>query len=65
MTMSFRNWIGGEWVDGASSLPDINPSDTDDVIGHAAQADEAQALAAIAAGKLARYLVVAQAAHLF
>ena len=43
MTMTrFDNFIGGEWVAGATTLPNINPSDTDDVIGHCAQADAAQ-----------------------
>lgn len=41
-------YIGGQWVDGASAAPNINPSDTRDVIGEYAQADER--LAALAVG---------------
>lgn len=47
----FRNLIGGEWVEGVETRPNINPSDTRDVIGHYAQADAAQAEAAIAAAR--------------
>jgi len=46
---NFRNYINGEWVAGATETPNINPSDTSDVIGYYAQADESQAEAAIAA----------------
>ena len=49
----FNNLINGEWMPGVSTQPNINPSDTSDVIGHFAQADEAQALSAIAAAKAA------------
>jgi acyl-CoA reductase-like NAD-dependent aldehyde dehydrogenase len=34
-----QNYIGGAWVDGASTSTNINPSNTDDIIGHYAQAD--------------------------
>jgi aldehyde dehydrogenase (NAD+) len=44
-----RNFIGGEWVAGVAARADINPSDTDDVIGQYAQADEAHARTAVAA----------------
>jgi aldehyde dehydrogenase (NAD+) len=44
-----HNWIGGEWLAGPSDIPDINPSDTGDIIGHYTQADEAQARAAVEA----------------
>ncbi len=44
-----RNLIGGEWVAGASATANRNPSDVRDVIGEYAQADAAQARAAIAA----------------
>jgi aldehyde dehydrogenase (NAD+) len=50
---TFDNFLNGEWVAGASTLPNVNPSDTSDVIGLYAQADEAQALAAIAAARAA------------
>ncbi|MDH0865804.1 aldehyde dehydrogenase family protein [Mitsuaria sp. GD03876] len=49
----FKNHIAGEWVAGADQRPNINPSDTDDVIGLYAQADAAQAEAAIAAAQAA------------
>ena len=50
---SFLNFIGGEWVAGTTARPNINPSDTRDVIGEYAQADEAQTEAAIAAARAA------------
>ena len=53
MSKTFDNYIGGEWVPGVSTVPNINPSDTSDVIGHFAQADEAQTEAAIAAARAA------------
>ncbi|WP_028999512.1 aldehyde dehydrogenase family protein [Azohydromonas australica] len=49
----FKNLIGGEWVEGASVSRNINPSDTRDVVGEYAQADAAQARAAIAAAQAA------------
>lgn len=44
MTEIFKNYIGGEWVGGAAR-PNINPSNTDEVIGDFAQgtADDARA----------------------
>jgi len=50
---TFNNFINGEWVAGVSAIPNINPSDTSDVIGMYAQGDEAQTLTAIAAAKAA------------
>ena len=50
---NFKNFINGEWVAGVSAIPNVNPSDTSDVIGLYAQADEAQTLAAVAAAKAA------------
>jgi acyl-CoA reductase-like NAD-dependent aldehyde dehydrogenase len=49
----FDNFIAGEWVQGATTRPNINPSDTDDVIGDYAQADAAQTEQAIAAAQAA------------
>jgi aldehyde dehydrogenase (NAD+) len=44
-----RNFIAGEWVAGPTANPNINPSDTGDVIGHYTQADAAQARSAVEA----------------
>jgi aldehyde dehydrogenase (NAD+) len=52
MTMH-KNFINGEWRDGAGIRPNINPSDVTDVIGEYAQADASQAAEAIAAAKAA------------
>lgn len=43
----FCNYINGEWVEGSSSLANISPADTSDVIGHYAQANQEQAEAAL------------------
>ena len=43
MTEISRNYIGGEWVEGPQRQRNINPSNTDDVVGDYAQADAAQA----------------------
>ena len=48
-----RNLIDGEWIAGGRVTRNVNPSNTGDVIGEYAQADEAQTLAAIAAAKAA------------
>jgi aldehyde dehydrogenase (NAD+) len=45
------NLIGGEWVAGATSVEDRNPSDLSDVVGEYAVADESQVDAAIAAAQ--------------
>jgi alpha-ketoglutaric semialdehyde dehydrogenase len=44
-----RNFIAGEWVEGPTSVDNINPSDTDDIVGRYTRADAAQARAAVAA----------------
>jgi alpha-ketoglutaric semialdehyde dehydrogenase len=44
-----RNFIGGSWREGADARPNINPSDTSDVIGRYAQASPADAADAIGA----------------
>ena len=49
----FKNLIAGQWLPGASVTVNRNPSDVSDVIGEYAQADRAQADAAIAAAKQA------------
>src|SRR5206468_6297138 len=50
-TSTFRNYIAGDWVAGATAIANRNPSDVHDIIGEYAQADAAQARAAIAAAK--------------
>jgi len=49
MSAHHKNFIAGEWVDGSSVTRDINPSDTNDVVGEYAQADSGQTNAAIEA----------------
>jgi aldehyde dehydrogenase (NAD+) len=49
MPNQFRNYIDGQWVEGASWSANRNPSDLADVIGEYAQADRKQTEAAIAA----------------
>src|SRR5215217_648548 len=51
MTEVSRNYISGDWVEGPHISEDINPSNTDDVVGRFVHADAAQAQAAIAAAK--------------
>ncbi|MCF7644298.1 aldehyde dehydrogenase family protein [Bacillus subtilis] len=47
-----KNLINGEWV-GGEAIPNISPSDTNDVVGEYARATQADALSAIAAAKVA------------
>jgi alpha-ketoglutaric semialdehyde dehydrogenase len=49
----FGNYIAGRWIDGATWSVNRNPSDTRDVIGEYAQADDAQIDEAIEAARLA------------
>ncbi|AUQ52451.1 aldehyde dehydrogenase (plasmid) [Phaeobacter inhibens] len=51
--MEKLNLIAGEWVSGAGWAENINPSDTNDVIGHYARATAEQSGQAIAAAKAA------------
>src|SRR6266576_3228774 len=53
MTVALKNFVGGEWVDGAGLTRNINPSNTKDVVGEYAKADKAQTEKAIAAAKAA------------
>ena len=48
-----QNFIAGEWVDGSSVTRNVNPSNTNDVVGEYAQADAAQTNAAIEAAHVA------------
>ena len=49
----FGNFIDGVWAEGARGYRNVNPSDTRDVIGEYAMANEAQAKQAIAAAHAA------------
>jgi aldehyde dehydrogenase (NAD+) len=51
--MSKQNFIDGKWVTGANATPNVNPSNTSDVIDEYVQADRAQAEEAIAAARAA------------
>ena len=53
MATSARNFIAGEWVPSTDLAPDINPSDTNDIVGEFPRAGAAEAQRAIAAAKQA------------
>jgi alpha-ketoglutaric semialdehyde dehydrogenase len=53
MSEIHRNFIDGDWVTGAETARNINPSDLSDVIGEYARADKAQADTAIGAARAA------------
>ncbi len=42
MTELQKNYIAGEWLAGADTIENLNPSELADVVGHYAQADHAQ-----------------------
>ena len=48
-----QNFINGDWAQARERAPNINPSNTSDVVGDFARDDEAQARAAIAAARAA------------
>ena len=48
-----KNFVAGEWVEGPALSRNINPSNTNDVVGEYARADQAQTLNAITAAKAA------------
>ncbi|GAB4374092.1 MAG: aldehyde dehydrogenase family protein [Kiloniellaceae bacterium] len=48
-----KNLIAGAWVDGADAVDNVNPSDTNDVVGSFARADAKQVNDAVAAAKAA------------
>lgn len=52
-TQKYQNYIAGEWIDGAATSNDINPSDTSDVVAEYAQADKKQTESAIEAARAA------------
>ncbi len=49
----FKNLIGGAWVESGSERPNVNPSDTDDIIGTYAQGDAEQVHLAVEAAERA------------
>ena len=51
--LQLQNYIAGEWIAGATTSRDVNPSDTSDVIAEYAQADKAQAERAVEAARAA------------
>ncbi|KZE36710.1 aldehyde dehydrogenase family protein [Chelatococcus daeguensis] len=53
MTAHFQNFIAGEWVAGHDATRNINPSNTNDVIGEYSRASAADTERAIAAAKAA------------
>jgi alpha-ketoglutaric semialdehyde dehydrogenase len=53
MSVLHKNYIAGEWVEGAGVSRNINPSDTSDVVGEYAQADVVQVGAAVEAAHVA------------
>ena len=52
-TKTYGHFINGEWVVGTETFPNVNPSDTRDVIGHYAQGTEADVRAAVEAAAAA------------
>jgi len=52
-TRRYKNFINGQWVESSSgkTTPNINPANTDDIIGHAPQSTREEAQAAIAAAQ--------------
>ena len=53
MSALHKNFVAGEWVEGAGVTRNVNPSDTNDIVGEYAQADAAQTEAAVAAARTA------------
>ena len=53
MNAIFKNFIAGEWIVGTGVSRNINPSNTNDLIGEFTKADKQQTLQAIAAAKAA------------
>tara|TARA_B100000780_G_C21120417_1_gene453766 strand:+ start:1256 stop:2683 length:1428 start_codon:yes stop_codon:yes gene_type:complete len=49
----FNNLIGGEWVAGAETVPNINPSNTNDIIGNYARGDATSVDQAVDAARAA------------
>jgi acyl-CoA reductase-like NAD-dependent aldehyde dehydrogenase len=51
----FNSLIDGEWISDGVRSPNINPSDTNDLVGETMRGTRAQANAAVAAAKAAFY----------
>src|SRR5712664_939447 len=51
--LMFNNLIDGEWMSDGARSPNVNPSDTNDIVGEAVRGTRAQAGAAVAAAKAA------------
>ncbi|TVS07475.1 MAG: aldehyde dehydrogenase family protein, partial [Rhodobacteraceae bacterium] len=51
MELETRNFIAGDWLNGADTVENRNPSDLSDVIGHFAQADAGQLATALDAAR--------------
>ncbi|MBP5856605.1 aldehyde dehydrogenase family protein [Marivibrio halodurans] len=54
MAEQFRNYIAGEWIAGADTVDNRNPSDLSDSLGQFAQADAGQTRRAIEAARAAQ-----------
>ena len=55
MSKHHANFIAGEWVASAEASRNVNPSDTNDVVGEYARASAADVANAIAAAKAASH----------
>ena len=53
MTTVLKNFVGGAWVEGSGASRNVNPSNTNDVVGEYARANKAQTGEAVAAAKAA------------
>src|SRR5881392_3565595 len=51
--LMFNNLIDGEWLSDGARAPNVNPSDTNDIVGEALRGTRAQADAAVAAARAA------------
>ncbi|NYT79649.1 aldehyde dehydrogenase family protein [Alcaligenaceae bacterium] len=53
MSKQYGNFINGAWIDGDQAIDNVNPSDTDDIVGCYASASAEQMQAAVAAARSA------------
>jgi aldehyde dehydrogenase (NAD+) len=53
MTTVLKNFVGGAWVEGSGASRNVNPSNTNDVVGEYGRASKAQTGEAVAAAKAA------------